>query len=411
MKIFTTQTIKETVEKHCRETKKIKDFTFHYLYVVSSIYIRPYLDRRFTEEDFIPVNMELLEQLISKKEAKTVIDNLIKLGIIETDNKVIIGSKSRGYKIVNRFKEKWFLTPINDQKLALKLRTKTETLNCDVNKRGKGYQVVNTWFEKLELDYSRAKKYIDNHYRKEYTSALNNNDLKNKAVYTYDSLITSIAMFKEDSKFICVDNKSNRLHYNLTNLSTELRRFLTVEGETLWNVDIANSQPTFLGLLMKKRKSVDQKEVDRYLEVCKQGQFYEYMAELGEVEIDLNDYKQRKTFKKGIFSGVLFDRNRKQLSKWEQTFEKVFPSIFKEVRKIKEKDYNAMAIMLQKEEATFIFKTIDSVNKILKGQAPLLTIHDSIVSTEENIYMVAQIMEESFREQYNFIPKLEPVKL
>lgn len=423
MKVFTTKTIQQIVSKHCTETKKIKDFTYHYLYVVSNIYMRPYTDKRYTENDYVPLNMNLLEELISKREAKNVIDNLIKLGLIETDNKVIRGVKSKGYRLVNRFNDVWFLTAIKDLKLAEKLHNKNDINNCDVNKRGGGYKVVNFWFNELELDYSKAKKYIDNHYRKDYLSSLkyvNTHQTEKETaefkkhfstVSIYESNLSNITMFKDNEKFICVDNKSNRLHCNLTNISTPLRQFLSLGGNKLWNVDIANSQPTFLGLLMRRRSTVDQEEVERYLEVCKSGQFYEYIAELGGLDLDLTDYKTRKKFKQSIFSGVLFDRNRKDLSKWEKTFQSVFPSIFKEVRDIKKKDYNAMAIMLQKEESSFIFSTVKKIDTVLKHKAPLLSIHDSIVSNEDNIYMVQQIMEECFADYYNYIPNLKAVSL
>ncbi len=420
MKIFTTKKIQEIITQHCKETKKIKDFTFHYLYVVSNVYMRPYTDRRYSENDYIPLNMNLLEELISKREAKKVIDNLINLNLLETDNKVIRGYKSKGYRLVNRFDDLWFLTPITDLKLAEKLYNKNDINNCEVNKRGGGYKVVNYWFNELKLDYAKAKKYIDNHYRKDYIESLkyiNSNQTETNTleyskhfskVSIYESNLGNITMFKDDEKFICVDSKSNRLHCNLTNLSTPLRQFLSLDGNKIWNVDISNSQPTFLGLLMRKRANVNQEEVDKYLEVCKVGNFYEYIAEVGGLDLDLTDYYTRKKFKQSIFSGVLFDRNRKDLSKWEKTFQSVFPSIFKEIREVKKKDYNAMAIMLQKEESSFIFSTVKVIDTVLKHKAPLLTIHDSICSNEDNIYMVQQIMEDCFKSVYNFIPKLKP---
>ena len=39
-----------------------------------------------------------------------------------------------------------------------------------------------------------------------------------------------------------------RVHHNISSLKRELRRFLTVDGEELAEVDISNSQPLFLGL-------------------------------------------------------------------------------------------------------------------------------------------------------------------
>jgi hypothetical protein len=50
-------------------------------------------------------------------------------------------------------------------------------------------------------------------------------------------------------KFIVVDDTSNRLHCNLTNIDAKFE--VTIEGERLAQVDISNSQP-LLGMVMKR---------------------------------------------------------------------------------------------------------------------------------------------------------------
>ena len=126
---------------------------------------------------------------------------------------------------------------------------------------------------------------------------------------------------------------------------------------------------------------------------------------------NLEDRQVRKSFKKSIFSGVLFDRNRMKLSRWELLFQNEFPTIFVAVREIKDKNYNAMAILLQKMESQFIFNAVAVIDReIGKGEAPLLTIHDSIVSTVEYINMVQQIMKHLFEQEFGLLPTLEVTK-
>ena len=48
------------------------------------------------------------------------------------------------------------------------------------------------------------------------------------------------------------DPKTGRLFSNLTNLKRELRGHLRVEGQGLVEIDIKNSQPTFLALLCRQ---------------------------------------------------------------------------------------------------------------------------------------------------------------
>jgi hypothetical protein len=202
------------------------------------------------------------------------------------------------------------------------------------------------------------------------------------------------------------------LHCNLTNIDSKLRKFLTIEGRGLSQVDIANSQPLFLGMVMKRNSTVEANELDKYLKIVCSGLFYEFLAEkmLGD-PIDLDIPEVRSKFKKSIFSGVLFDMNRNKLSKYEVLFQKEFPTIFATVRTIKSKDHNALAIMLQKMESHFIFDAVAIIDKeIGRGIAPLLTIHDSIVSTGEYIDTVKQIMECLFQKEFGRKPSLKATK-
>jgi hypothetical protein len=398
LKIFINPEIEAIISKHCAETKIRKDFSSHYSYVVSNIYIRPYTDKRIENSDFVPVNKELLRKLISKQETEIIIDNLVKLDILETDNIYIIGKKSRCYKINDKSTLKWKLEEMKDNKLAEKLTLKHEARIESVIGHGEGYRIVNYWFKLLEMDVDKSKKYISNHFRGD----------KDK----YDSAFCSINLFKHEMKFISVDNTSNRLHCNLTNLDSKLRQFLTIDGEKLAQVDISNSQPLFLGMVMKNKAMVETAELSGYLGLVCSGKFYEYLADkMPGKPLDLKDDVVRKKFKKSIFSGVLFDENRVKLSKYELLFQKEFPTIFTEIRKTKAKNYNAMAIMLQKMESQFIFDAVAVIDReIGKGKAPLLTIHDSIVSTSEYIDIVQQIMEHLFQEEFGLLPSLKATK-
>lgn len=379
-------------------TKKRKDFTSHYLYAVSNIFIRPYTDKRLEGSDFVPINMELFRTLVSEQESKPILDNLVKLNIIETDGIFIIGEKSKGYKINDKFTLKWKLEEMKDIKLAKKLTNKYEKIEASINEYGAGYRIVSYWFKLLEIDRKKAKKYISNHFRGDNGK--------------YNSAFCSINLFNNEMKFISVDNTSNRLHCNLTNINAKLRQFLTVDEERLAQVDISNSQPLFLGMVMKNNTMVDSVELDKYVGLVCSGQFYEFLAKkMPGKPLNLKDEEVKKKFKKSIFSGVLFDENRVKLSKWELLFQKEFPTIFAAVREIKAENYNVMAIMLQKMESTFIFNAVAVIDReIGKGKAPLLTIHDSIVSTPEYIDMVQQIMEHLFEEEFGLLPKLKVTK-
>lgn len=392
MKIFTSKEINNIIEDFCRTTKVNKNYEWHYKYVVAIIYMYPYVDRRFLESDFVPINLHILRKQISHNHSSNILNNLILLGILESDNDPIEGLKSTGYRIIERGSKKWVSEAVKDKKLSQKIQNRRLEIKSEIYSKGKGYEIVAYWNELIEIDYKRAKKYIDNHFSKKTDQ------------FSFGK--SACTLIKDKEFFITVDNTSNRLHSNVTNLPTPLRQFLSVLNEKLYSIDIRCSQPTFLGLLMSKRSCIDRDEVALFLSICKEGQFYEYMAKKGELEIDLTDYETRKKFKQKIFSGCLFDVNRIKLSKWELIFQKCFPTIFTEVRRIKKTNYNAMAVMLQKEESKFIFKTVEDISKVIEDNNPLLTIHDSIISNKESIETVKAIMEQNFIETYKFCPDL-----
>lgn len=469
MKIFTHHDYTTIIRDFCKQkiSDKVnkKDFTSHYEFIISHIFLNHYIDRRYKQGDFVNINSIIAKKLISKQEFKTIMKDLVQLNIIESDCTYIVGEKSLGYRLLE-VKEGWKLLEISDSKLSCKLDRlfKEYELNC-LNK-GDGYKVVYYWSKELSINETLANEFIDNKIHKEckefiklfiknnknefyYNEIMSiiNDNIKNIDNIKYDEvklciagirlfinsnrfnesnvsrksamkffiecldLNTSCAMSIEllmNQKFFSVDNTVNRCHTNISNISSNLRQFLNINNEKLSQVDITNSQPLFLGVLMCKRENIDKVELSNYLKECQDGNFYEYLAAKGGFEGDITSNKEiRKYFKQNIFSGCLFNRNMYVLSKWEKIFKNAFPTIFNEIKTIKKDYHEALAIMLQREESEFIYKTVSKINKVFRYNAPLLTIHDSIVSNSQNIHKVKEIMQKEFLNKYNLIPKLE----
>ena len=96
--------------------------------------------------------------------------------------------------------------------------------------------------------------------------------------------------------YFCTDGKTGRVFNNFSNLWSELRQFLTIDGESLCEIDIRNSQPLLASLLYPE----DSEEKQRYLNVVLKGNFYRHLeANSGRV---YPDYKKLKnlTFAPGI---------------------------------------------------------------------------------------------------------------
>lgn len=388
MIIYSNNSIIESVKSISRADEFEKDFYYHYLYIVSHIRLYPILDRRFSSEDFIPIQMKVLKKLVSYDYAHKFLKNLIEGGILKTDNFYIKGLKSRGYKLEDKFKrEKFFRVECKDLKLKKKITTVHKNKKNKVFKESFGYGYVTNCMESLDIDYKNAIKFIDETIEEE----------NRESAYTITADLFEF-------KFATVDDKGKRLHNNLTNISRDLRKFITYKNKGLVQVDIKNSQPLFLYLMMKDYFISDD-EMEKYKNVVLNIGFYEFFAE--KIGFDLNE-DNRKNFKQKIFSGVLFDRNRSKYSKYEEVFKKEFPAIFHVVRSMKNYEYEQVAINLQKTESKFIFYCVEKVAK--ESKIPLFTIHDSICTVEGKEGLVKKVMLEEFIKIHDISPKLNVEK-
>jgi hypothetical protein len=140
-----------------------------------------------------------------------------------------------------------------------------------------------------------------------------------------------------------------------------------------------------------------------YENLTSSGKFYEYLMEKSEI-----DSSERKKFKKDFFGKVFFSRNNDNYEYTEKKiFKKHFPNVYKAIYYYKEKEHRDLPIALQKAEVYIIINTI--VRRIATDNPEIFitTIHDSIMTTEDNIEYVKKVMLEEFENKYNLKPTLK----
>lgn len=396
MKFLVSKELLFDVHTILAPTKKRKDFTFHYLYIVHTIRHSQVFNQNSDSSTFINLHSELLEETISKQQTPTILKNLIKNNIIECDGIYIPGRKALGYRVTGHYlSQKWHYAEVKDAKLIGKISAITEKHSKDIRSKGIGYEIAAFWAKEIVINKRNALFYVNNP----------KNNFSDIQKIHYKISIESV----DNKQFFTSFSSTNRLYSNLTCIKSGLRQHLTIDNQPLFAVDITSSQPLFLGLMMRKNDNVDQEEVERYLKVVCSGLFYEYLAEMAGLSIDLNDKKVRNEFKQKIFSGCLYDHTRNKYSKLEIIFHESFPTILSECRSMKRGDHKILSRQLQKMEAKFIFQCVELSAKAI-GDVPLSTIHDAIVSTEENIYMVEQIVVAEFA-KLRINPKIKIEKL
>jgi len=376
-----------------RLNRIIEDFGLNYnyksdlLYIIYHLRTYPFKNREFSSDDYIPIKLEYLRSLITYNKTKYFLDLLVKEGVLVCDNKYEVGLKSRGYKISDPYKkQKFYLEEMENKTLSSKIEKALKLIKNEVIQRNDAYSYVTSCMENLNLDRKKADKILSS--KKILSSAK-------------ESMSTMLDRF--DEKFATVDKTGNRLHNNLTNIATILRKTLNYNGKPINQCDLKNSQPLLFRVYLNKYPFIPKEELDKYLDVVCNIGFYEFFADKLGVKLTA---KNRTEFKKKIFGGVLFDKNRKKLSKYEQVFKQEFPIIFYCMRDMKKENYADIPINLQKLESKFIFHCIDVLRNRYKN-IELLTIHDSICTIEGKENLVYDVMIVEFEKMFNITPKIK----
>ncbi len=238
--------------------------------------------------------------------------------------------------------------------------------------------------EKLDINYYEALNYVNLMDVDEYNSAK-----------------ISIDKFKNKEFFLYSDDYG-RVHTNVTNLKSTLRRYLLYNGQRLVNIDIVNSQPLLLLPTLFPTSSIrctfsiyfENIEMDllRYKALVENGELYDYLMEkAGE--------KDRSSFKEKFFRETFFGKKTSKL------FCELFPSVAKELIRVKSKDYRRLAWLMQKTESKLMISNV--CRRIMEehGDTFMATIHDSILTTPDNEPKIKKIMYEEFA-KIGLIPKI-----
>jgi hypothetical protein len=83
-------------------------------------------------------------------------------------------------------------------------------------------------------------------------------------------------------------------------------------------------------------------------------------------------------------------------STFKQNFEKVFPNVAELIRSLKRRDHAFLSCLMQNIESNFIINTVCRRLMNEMPEAPVFTIHDSILTTEPFVDDIQAIMKGEF---------------
>lgn len=378
---FYKQIIPEKLEPQIQEIEKhppkIPGFRMSFLKQI--IY---WICTKKEENGFSYLNMKYLRKQIPQ--AEQYIKYLLSKGLIERTKGYIPGERSYGYRISSEYESRYIVKTVTDQKLIRKV-------NEAPRKFARGFSVQNKYIKDFTLD-PQAVTFAKSNYSGE----------------SYNSAIVSINMVDNKEKYSLIDDAGGRFYSNLTNMPSELRQFVRVKNRYLKaNVDIKNSQPYFttmiltnpgelvrfakskeFAMILESLKIPNNEDIKLYINLVTKGQFYEYLMPFFEVK---GLPCTRAEVKKAVMI-ILFDHNRKRISRAKRIFINQFPTVHEIFSIVRGNGRGErFPILLQAIEAYMVLRVI--LPRINNEHPDIIafTVHDSLLVTDSpNI--VEQVM-------------------
>ncbi|PHR93904.1 MAG: hypothetical protein COA78_32525 [Blastopirellula sp.] len=201
-----------------------------------------------------------------------------------------------------------------------------------------------------------------------------------------------------------------RFHSLFTQINRELRDFIQFNGKSLIEVDISNCQPLILGILGKgdtystkryENMNLNLTEYSKYLSICSEGLLYEYLLDCSDgLFIDRDDVKAE-------FLPFLFAKNKRSMkSPFYSIFNSEFPSLARYCVQMKKEDHRALSWACQRFESKLMIDEACGILRESNPEMPIITIHDSIMTTPEHQPEVEAAIYQAFS-KYGVKPMLK----
>ncbi|MCP2045050.1 hypothetical protein [Pontibacter sp. HSC-36F09] len=370
----------------------------------------------------------------------TVKRNLLKWGIIETNNHYIIGKRSKGWRITPKYAGSYRTEICINDTFENNLRNKKAYVNTF-----KGpVQYLHDMIQRIGIRAEEAHDFVTEKHRKslQLFHSINanhfiayNEEAEQWGLYEFNSehfaagveALERSINDKYNADLIAINTIDNgifnlsldeygRLHTPLTNSSRFLRQFLFDKRDPeapLYNLDLSCSQPFFLNILLTAHYRHNMPEsVTRYIEDTSTGTLYSrLMAELGVPAHRRNWFKTE--FFGNVFYCSIYTMNLEN-NLLAQGFKKLYPDVFEFIKNAKRNVYEGKKLVRSYKDLSRQMQQVESdaiLNRVVmraqKQGIWLTTIHDACIVLKEDVQSVYTAMEDVFREEYSLAPTIK----
>lgn len=397
------------------------------------------------ETGFIALSSTILNQVLGKR-YKEAITAMEVHGVIEVNHGFLVGKTSKGFRLVGDH------SVANLKSVELDsgslLYSKISELNEKNEKQLSEIPYITKWYnEKLRINVDEAHDFIE-WYRKHLLELLKSNppkepftneDVVARINIRVNHMILNVQNLQEGHFGLSMVGKDQRLHSVISSIKSELRTLITYDGKPLVSLDLKASQPYLFNLLFEKKlysklpnyplsistlypelqdqlfiysKYKSEHPIIMFVRLAEslygkgfQGSsfskidwtkdFYTIISnmdkELGE---KTQTFKSRKEVKKAIMLLLYDKKDYKYKDSKFKKFSQFFPKESELIKLFdKLKGDNFLPILLQRLESNLMLHQVCSMIAIELPDAPIIPVHDCILTTPEYATQVKKIME------------------
>lgn len=360
-----------------------------------------YLQRILTgtaRHEYVEINNEYFKKHVTTDHAPTIKKFWIEHGVIECDGSYQVGVSSKGYRFTKQYQnEKVVDTKYFDKGFERKVYTmRQETKNGKIDLKVKQHAFLKFCQEDLRIDATAAQLRLN----QQLFEAKGTKAQRAKLFDKVNLNTIAINSIKDQDFRISRDVTGRRVHTNISNLMKDVRQDLYLEtGEEMVNLDVPNSQPLLLCVLLLQHFGKDvPTDVLDYIQACEKGEIYErLMVQMG---LNPDDKAARNKFKKRMFKCVFYGQNKnaENYEEWK-AFRSKYGAVADFITDQKRVDYKSLSHRMQRAESALIID--DVIRTIAENHSPehffATTIHDSIICTQDNAEYVRGLMVAAFK--------------
>lgn len=408
----------------------------------------------FTKDGYKHLNEKILSDIMGNYRPSVVTNLLLEKEIIEVIPH-IKGVRSKGYRLTEKYNN-GILTKIeHGERITTKLRDyyKQKELKLKSFKKTFSHLDIQFKINELKIDTEKSRRFIFDFGTKLFQNSIHLK--KNERGFTLKSLFNYIGWldylvenFNSNSDLGEISTTNLRYNSKITSLPKVIRPFILINGKQVGEVDISSSQPFILSTILSEKFTNDKTNGynfhtiypeyeqsminlkmftpsnngvnknyilgvwlnDNHLEGLKRfsefdftTDFYDYIISEGRklnsqlVENVCKNGNGRDVIKRNIMN-YLFNSDdiQREGNKVIDLVSLIFPEVTNYINRFNETYGNSeFSYLLQRTESYLMLSKICKKLSIENPEVPFFTIHDSILTTTDNLETVKNTIQET----------------